>query len=686
MIYLFQLYDITNTTREAILERVLYAQESATLAGEHTLTIEVSPYADNGDQLLGVDASDPVTLPRVQEGKYVRVFSSTGGTSYFRIAQIETKHIKGEYLFHMTCEHIKYTARDQVIPLIEDYTEISATELLVNCMAYVTGFTIGTNDIPSDVYRDISIKQINLLELLNLICTTYSGTTKYYYTVTSTKVISILSEDNIGTEKEFALVYDGNIKALTRRSDPLTLVNKLYAHSDDGNRLEYADSQKYFNERAGTVLYLGDSETRTLSGDGSDVNCVTMGSTLSLRVTCWFLFDAPYAGYANMDFDVELLDSLGNTVWGEATFTCDDVTAAPTVSLDQVWINIEMGDAANIKKIKVTCRSSATYDGAVLLNWVCQLNEVWYYLAPNIGYVQDSASDSKYGEYAHSVKLEFPRVKNLHSSYHQIGIASTIGYDSTMSGTYTGGIHEGWADLSMGVGVVVSENTDPTYIKNGTKSMRIYCPTKSTALIQTNRYIPGLVQDRSYYSIWNLYVARGAIRLMIEDEDDMLLFDYTTAGVGWLNVINDAPFSPTENTNFRLTIRSASKVSDIYLDSIQIAQGSAPMPFFLDNSADNMKTEAERLLENNKLPKFTFDVNLTDYSKIIPATLDESYDVGDKVLVIDREVHLDDYLRVVKITRNLLGVQNNRLELSNRSAPLSNIISLLAGQKQLLIT
>ena len=59
--------------------------------------------------------------------------------------------------------------------------------------------------------------------------------------------------------------------------------------------------------------------------------------------------------------------------------------------------------------------------------------------------------------------------------------------------------------------------------------------------------------------------------------------------------------------------------------------------------------------------------------------------VGDTIRVIDPEISLNSYLRIIKMTRNLLAPHDIKLELSNRRTPLLNLISQLSGRQGLLM-
>lgn len=688
MRYEFYLYDITNSDREAVFHHVENARINSALVGEDILSLTVSPYNELGEHSLGVEPVQFGNTFLIREKKYIRVYDiAAGGYQSYMILKVSAKRQDNRVLYDITAEHIKYAAQDKTVPLKTKLTSISVDELMTLALSHVADFTLNINDIPSTELRDIDLEYPTLLGLLNQIIDLWSDSSiRYYYKIDNSKYIDILSESNIGEEKNFVLTNEHNLNGIVRTSDASNMANRIFAYSDDGNRLDYADSIRYKDNTLGSALYIGDSETTDLDGGaGADSNNVTNGSIFSIRIASWFIFNTPYAGYANMEYEIELLDSDDNIIWGGTEYISEDAIAS-VYSVKWKWINIHTGDLDDIKKVKVTCSTVNTYGGASINVAYLQVVELWYELGPNVKYVKNTSSQTDHGEIDAPKKLEYPRVLNLISNYKDINAGIIQELDSTLSGTYFGGTAEGWALKNISGFSSVSENTDTDYIMNGSKSQHIVLLTAGylTDYFYAYEDFIGLVKDESYFSIFNIYIKKGTLKIRVYDDEDNNLFVHETSGRGWIEVRNEDPFSPSDNSSIHIKISSVSKNANFYLDSVQIAKGLEQMDFYKANSADEMKLKAQSLLNINCYPRYVYQVKMQDYSIYDPLILSESYDVGDSIRIIDDEIPLNTTLRVIKIDKNLLDPQDINMELSNRTEPLYNLVSKIADQKNLL--
>ena len=77
-----------------------------------------------------------------------------------------------------------------------------------------------------------------------------------------------------------------------------------------------------------------------------------------------------------------------------------------------------------------------------------------------------------------------------------------------------------------------------------------------------------------------------------------------------------------------------------------------------------IKAAAESYLYNNDEPKLKYSVKFADLSKVIADTWeDEEIALGDTVKVYDAEMDLNVYVRIKKITRDILNPTDIELEL-----------------------
>lgn len=691
----FHLANNTNTTVEGVLE-VVSARLTERLSGESVLTLEVLEEYNNALKMLPEDYADGYNVLELQINKYIqmRFYKYSGGASTeynFRISNIETDHQNDGSIVHtVTCEHIKYSGADQVIPIARSYAGISSQELLTECMAHISGFSVSTNDLPSTRYRNIDIQYPTLIDLLNMICKEYQdGSTKIFFSINHDRQISIRYESSIGSDTSVGLIYDKNMSSIRRTIDRQSLVNRLYAKNADGTcRLDHRNTVKVYDAKSpATLLYSGNiSETRNLDAGSGNTDNVVNDSILSIRIALLAQWSAP-SGYVNFDFELELLDSGGNTVWGANRFTSDDVIA-PSISATQ-WINIPVADADNVKQVKLTWISTNLYGGGSLFVDGIALNYIWYELGSNLKYIESSSSQSKYGLVEAAKTLDWPSVNNLFRDYVYITSgAASRSLSSTFSGTYNlvggGYIHEGWTQIaSGGSGGIKNSNRD--YIRNGIYSQRFIAVNEGDGLV-TNWGVAGLVADEPYYAFFELYMLRGSVKIRIYDDDGNDLLLHTTSGHGWTQVLSETPIGVTsKNSHVNISILAEGGRAEWYLDAVQVARGYDIMPFIEANSADDLHKEASRILNNNDTPRTIYNIDMTTYPKSgwIKRPVHEEFGVGDTVLVYDSKTMVAERMRVYSKESDLLGGQVTNLQLADKSVPLASMISLFTVQKDI---
>jgi len=684
----FHLYDITNTTRLAILGSVVTAEEIEELLGVHTLELTVDAKNARREQQAGSypedDHLDDIALLQAQ--KYIRVYYGHDG-SYrsFIIRKVQKLKGEDEFLFSVHCEAKKYALLDQVVNKAAEYSQLSAADFLTIVFADVSGFSVGTNQVPSTELRDVVLAKPTIQEALAYLhrtWTTLSGSTlyRYYPTVTEAGVVNIMREDNIGSTIEMPQSFNHSIKRIAKSDE--APINRVYC-SGLGNDVKYSDNQKIQSASAGSYLYYGGgSETYYLyDGNPANTDRVAFDSYISLLLMFMATWSGAPVGSFTIEATVTVKNSVGATLYTRV-FDCQDILAPNVYSLE--WLDIYIGDLEDVQRITLECTNyTVSGGGAITSPYVRNLGH-WYELAPNDPYVEDAASQSTYGIVSHSAQNnKHPKVINEIRNYKLDGGSAYTHIDASLSGTYGAGL----ATIFTAIGAnTFAENTNPLYIIHGSKSQRVTNLTAAGVHLSSNCNVR-LIGGVSYVFLINLYVVSGSLKIAIYDNYTYafgsMIFEATTQGAGWIQLVSDTPFGPDETCFCDLVITTESKVADYYIDSFQIARSTEEVPFYLENSADALLDEANRILYRNKDQHTSYEVDINDLARIGVDYREFGFDVGDTIWLLDSAANLSDTLRVYRRESDLLDPRRTRLLLSDRMTNLTDIISLISQNRTL---
>jgi hypothetical protein len=297
---------------------------------------------------------------------------------------------------------------------------------------------------------------------------------------------------------------------------------------------------------------------------------------------------------------------------------------------------IDIGSNATIKKIKVTFIYYGFTDCTGNMAWL-ELRSLDYFLANNVAYINDSVSQGIYGV--------------IGGTYENANIQDTLNLVKTpaLDGTYTGGLCQDWTAIGAGT---FTENTNPVYIRNGTKSQKVFNAGYSFSSFGISQIIN--IRPNVSYSFYALiYIDPGnpgpvTIRLSSSSGDPIT---YATTGSGWIEILIENFSYATPDLLCEIYTQYFAQVSAriFFIDSVQIAEGPEVSPFVVGDAADILYAEANNYLQFHKDPAVEYDLNLFDLYESDPSKFsEEQFNIGDTIRVVDSELAIDSNLLVVK--------------------------------------
>lgn len=683
--YQFHLFDVSNTTRLAVLSGIVSAVETEELIGIHTLELTVESLNQFGEVNLGAypeDATAPA--PLLQTEKYIRIYDDDGDYRSFVIRNIRKQHDGPSLRYAITCEAKKFELLNQVVNVAADYSQISADDFLSIILAGVIDFSLGTNDIPSTILHNVTITKPTVMSALVQLHETWneiSGGTSYrfYPVISEAGVIDILREDNLGVERDCPLSFGHSFSNLTvDKSSPVA--NRVYI-SGNGNDLVYSRAKLCYETPTTVMVYSGYSQTYRLDWDGSNDDPIAIDS----YIVIYFMFGATWAntsGWFQVNFRIELMSDAGLVLF--AYYTKSNEIAYPNPLAFQ-HLDVYTGNFTNVKMIRITCFGSTTGGGAWISNPYLVLVNIRYDLAPNDYYLEDAASQAIYGVIEHSEQTTDLKAINQIRTIYRVdgGSASTNDeFDATLSGSYSGGL----ADMFTTTGVVtVSENTNPSCIIHGSKSQYLATSASAAGLIMNGGGLGTLplllIGGHSYQFLINVYVVSGSFVVRLTNiYGTTTFFEASSAGIGWVQIASETPFGADDTTGVILRILSAGSGGvTMFVDSIMLCMSAEPKPFCKENSSDALYDDALRILYNNKDQQELYEATALDLARMSIDYADYVFAVGDRLRIMDVQGNLDRTVRVYRRQSDLLDPTNMTLSLASLNVSLVDVIRVAAN-------
>lgn len=693
--YRFELWNVQNSARQAHLS-VVSATMAEALAGEYTLSLTIDPFLSDGTQYVGLLGSPASIMIHAQ--KYLRLIQPSGFAVYFVVRSVrQVRSEDGTILIECDCEHHKYQLINRVVQVEASYTQISATQALSIIMAGVSGFSVVENQIPTTILRDVDFEYPTVMGALKYLCdiyTQFDGSVehRFYYTIDSNGNVRILRDDATGTVSGYPLIVRHNLHELIDERQDATLANRIY-HSGIDNTIGMSDAITVVDgaDSSGVITWLNGvfypvTETFTLNDDGLSTNPVAWDSIVIMRLNSIYGVSwASGSGSFIVSALVEVLNST-DTVLFSRQIDFGEVSYPNRSVGNPKWYAFKVNRENDVRKIRYTTTNVTFAGGANPLAILAYKTDIEYELAPNIDYVQDAASQTTYGVIEARIEnRDHPPVKNIIRNWKDEG-GSLKTFDATLSATYVSGLCNVFAETSAAL-VTTTENSNSTYIKNGTRSQRVVVGFPSQG-VKLSEAFPRMVEGWTYQAFFTLYIVSGQVTIKILQDypaSATELFSHTTSGFGWVEVLTETGFGLPANTGaaqFDVQFLGTSS-AQFYIDSITIARSPEPIEFYKDNSANLLKDRAQRILRLNANPRTRYEVTATDIASLDSVYNMATLNVGDDVYVKDNESGVQTLVKIYRKELDLFDPTNTRLILADRTTGAGELIALLAGERNL---
>lgn len=667
--YQFLLFDKTDTTFEGEIVNIIEASESETFQGAHTLNLTL-PMTDSfglPEVTFRTEAASPFPLLDFIEKKYIRkVDLIAGTTTRFLVQRVETARDGGDLQLQLTLEPRRFLAIEQIVNLFGTYAGLTASRFLDLIVAGTADFSAGTVDIAATEFRTLKLAYPTVMEAVDILLNEWSDdTTTYYFNITETGVINIRSAANTGTTHVEPIEYFKNLITLDRTADARSMANRIYGTgNDEVLTLASANSTRYLDDTIGTsITTVATSATETLTS----TEAVVVNSIIFIEVE----FQSIVTAATNIDFNYTLqFLNAADTVRVTRTLTRRHAhTGSGTFTLKDRTATLIDSSVTDIRKVKLTI-DTVDDSATQLTSFYGRLFKRGYNLSStsNLAYVEDTASQATYGIREGSVKIDRPFIYNEHGDAKDVPAAAFLGLDALMSGTYTAGVHAGWAASG---GATLSENTTGTFIRNGTKSQKVVTTAAAQgAVVPVTSFVPGaplFAFGEAYSSeIW-IYIESGSVEIKMEEEQSgAVVFTGILRGVGWNsiraenwrldNTVSSVPIGAAAWESCGLQIKSLDDAGGtFYIDSVCHHRGNAFLGFVDGASADELHAAALKALSRRKNPTLTYTTEVVDLQHlpgvdgaVAAAT---PYNVGDTVGLVDEEIGINETTTLPRITR-----------------------------------
>ena len=276
----------------------------------------------------------------------------------------------------------------------------------------------------------------------------------------------------------------------------------------------------------------------------------------------------------------------------------------------------------------------------------------------DIKFIRDAASIGSYGT-IESIFLEssIVEVRNLL-------------FNPDFSGNFISGLAENWSAITIGGNFPVSSNTNPGFVRYGSKSQKIEEAGVGEGIEQSVT-----LDTNAIYSlyVW-VYVSLGKVTLELYDgvSDQPSASGKTaeTSETGaWTQLMVEGIAAQGANGSVKILSNSAD--SDFYIDSVMLEKSgrlSIPNEFYPISGARLLWDRGFDALQSNKDPKSRYKVSILDLFESDPD--DYPYDrleVGDTITLQDDELGIDVQARIRSKRWNVLEPWDAELEIDSHT-------------------
>lgn len=234
----------------------------------------------------------------------------------------------------------------------------------------------------------------------------------------------------------------------------------------------------------------------------------------------------------------------------------------------------------------------------------------------------------------------------------------------------------------------VTRESATIWVQNGSFSARIVAPSIGEGLVSFNTPIfPVLPVGSSPGSVYfsahaNVLIRSGSVTLsvILEDASNNVIATHTTPATTILNQFVEIEFSGIDATGAafaRIQLISDSTSTEFIIDAVQFTQTPGRLDSFIEGLGSNaLWFEMNRVLLERGVPQLRYTIPIADLNRLDPTTYAfDQVNLGAPAHVVDEELDIEENLRIVGITRNLLQDGETTIEVAARNEGLSRFLA-----------
>ena len=285
----------------------------------------------------------------------------------------------------------------------------------------------------------------------------------------------------------------------------------------------------------------------------------------------------------------------------------------------------------------------------------------------DIKHIRDAGSIGSYG--------------TIESIFHETSIveARNLLFNPDFSGIFVSGLAENWSAITIGGNFPISSNTNPDFVRYGTKSQKIVDADAGEGIKQSITLVTNYVY--SLY-VW-VYVSSSKVKLElydgVTDQPSAAGKTAETSQTGvWTQLMLDGIAAQGVNGSVKILSNSAS--SDFYVDSVMLEKAgrlSVPNEFYPISGARLLWDRGFDALQSNKDPKSKYKVSILDLFEADPDGYPyDRLEVGDTIRLQDDELGIDVQARIKSKRWNVLEPWDAELEIDRHTDRLPRRIKM----------
>ncbi len=545
--------------------------------------------------------------------------------------------------------------------IVERFSLLKSPAYLLEHILDGSNWTAGDCDIDEIVFLALD-RKMPRLEALNLLAEKCGG--ELYFN-SGPRTVDLKRQ--IGTFTGLHIRYDKNSDYILRKIDSTNLVTRVHPIGSDNYEINTTILDNCEDPADWVASGAGETEASDEKMYGSQATLLksaTLNETFIHDLTAGGAYDL--SGYSKIKFWVKsAVDVTNGLTFGAGESAYSENTVNTGALEAECWKEVELDLSAVADADKDAIRYLGfknLTDGSVeiIISGIRGFYGIQYIDSPNIS----KYKIVKESVYQHSAKPEKQTFEKIiyfsENAYVKEKYPNTNFYQRTQ--------------------LLARDNTPESY--------------ESFAKIATDEIPEEAVIEEAILNLYCTQIANGGhnavqARLCTADwsqqtvtwntkpasDETVATFDMTSAGEKSEDItsaFSDWHSGAESNYGLRIKVEADPDVDKtVYIASNEAGENRPYVKVKYTITTDPSSaiiTGATEYLYDHHEPKLHYEVNMCDLSKVMVTTWEEeTINLGDTVKLYDKELDINFYLRVHKITKNMLDPSDVRLELVNRA-------------------